>query len=106
MSLYSESYINKMVVFSKKNVKTRAERARTFRTRLKVDVERYKAYKNKDKETKRVQRKGQALSPSEVAKRKKLIRERVRKYRQRQKEKKAKHSSQDRDHKLTKHLNL
>ena len=88
--MYSESYINKMVVFSKKNVKTGAERARTFRTRLKVDVERYKAYKNKDKERKRVQRKGQALSPSEVARRKKLIRERVRKYRQRQKEKKAK----------------
>ena len=68
-----------MVIFSKKNVKTGAERARTFRTRLKVDVERYKAYKNKDKERKRVQRKGQALSPSEVVRRKKLIRERVRK---------------------------
>ena len=86
-----------MVVFSKKNVKTGAERARTFRTRLKVDVERYKAYKNKDKERKRVQRKGQALSPSEVARRKKLTRERVRKCRQRQKEKKAKNSSQDQD---------
>ena len=58
-------------------------------------LERYKAYKNKDKERKRVQRKGQAVSPSEVAKRTKLIRERVRKYRQRQKEKKAKNSSQD-----------
>ena len=44
-----------------------------------------------------MQRKGQALSPSEVARRKKLIRERVRKYRQRQKEKKAKNSSQDQD---------
>lgn len=86
-----------MVVFSKKNVKTGAERARTFRARLKVDVERYKAYKNKDKERKRVQRKGQALSPSEVARRKKLTRERVRKCRQRQKEKKAKNSSQDQD---------
>ena len=86
-----------MVVFSKKNVKTGAERARTFRTRLKVDVERYKAYKKKDKERKRVQRKGQALSPSEVARRKKLTRERVRKCRQRQKEKKAKNSSQDQD---------
>ena len=86
-----------MVVFSKKNVKTGAERARTFRTRLKVDVERYNAYKNEDKERKRVQRKGQALSPSEVARRKKLIRERVRKCRQRQKEKEAKNSSQDQD---------
>ena len=44
-----------------------------------------------------MQRKGQALSPSEVARRKKLIRERVRKCRQRQKEKKAKNSSQDQD---------
>ena len=58
-------------------------------------LERYKAYKNKDKERKRVQRKGQTLSPSGVARRKKLIRERARKYRQRQKEKKAKNSSQD-----------
>ena len=64
---------------------------------LKVDVERYKAYKNKDKERKKVQRKGQALSASDVARRKKLIRERVRKYKQRQKEKKAKNSSQDQD---------
>ena len=86
--MYSESYITKMVVFLSKQLG--AERARTFRTRLKVDVERYKAYKNKDKERKRVQRKGQALSPSEVASRKKLICERVRKYRQRQREKKAK----------------
>ena len=44
-----------------------------------------------------MQRKGQALSPSEVARRKKLTRERVRKCRQRQKEKKAKNSSQDQD---------
>ena len=44
-----------------------------------------------------MQRKGQALSPSEVVRRKKLIRERVRKYRQRQKEKKAKNSPRDQD---------
>ena len=60
-------------------------------------LERYKAYKNKDKERKRVQRNGQALSPSEVARRKKLIRERVRNYKQRQKEKKAKNSFHDQD---------
>ena len=83
--------------FLKKNVKKGVEGARTFRAKLKVDVERYKAYKNKEKERKRVQRKGQALSPSEVARRKKLNRQRVRKYRQRQKEKKAETSSQDKD---------
>ena len=76
-----------MVVFSKKMSKQGLKGPEL--------LERYKAYKNKDKERKTVQRKGQALSPSEVAKRKKLVRERVRKYRQRQKEKKAKTSSQD-----------
>ena len=76
-----------------------AEGARTFRTRLKVDVERYKAYKNKDKERKRVQRKGQALSPSEVVRRKKLIRERVRKIliQAKTKREESKNSSQDQD---------
>ena len=68
-----------------------------FRAKLNVDFERYQADKNKDKERKKMQRKGQALSPSEVARQKKLNCERVKKYRQRQKEEKAKNSSQDQD---------
>lgn len=78
-----------------------------FRAKLKVDFERYQADKNKDKERKKMQRKGQALSPSEVARQKKLNCERVRKYRQRQKEEKAKNPPKTKMyHKFTKHLKL
>ena len=98
--------MHKMVVFSKKKVITGAERARTFGTNLKVDVERYKAYKNKEKERKRVQRKGQALSPSEVARRTKLNHETVRKYRKKDKKRRKQKTLPKTKmyHKLTKQL--
>ena len=81
--------------------------ARTFRAKLKVDVERYKAYKNKDKERKRVQRRGQALSPSEVARRKNLNRERVRHTGKDKKRRNQKTLPKTKMyHKLTKHLKL
>lgn len=86
-----------MVNYSKNTAKTVAERVRIFRTKLKADDEKYKAYKDKEKERKRAKRKGEVLSPGEAARTKQLNRERVRKYRQRKKEKNANNCSQDQE---------
>ena len=68
----------------KATAKTGAERARIFRTKVKADDERCKAYKEKDKERKRASRKSKSNTPSpgEATRRKRLNRERVRKCRQ------------------------
>lgn len=63
--------------------KTSTERSQMFRKKLKEDVEKYNVYKMNDKDRKKLQRskpKAQQ-SPTEVARKKQLNRERVRKFR-------------------------
>jgi len=79
--------------------KTDAERQRICRAKLKLDTESYKSYKEKDKERKRIQRnvsKFKASSSNEAARKKRLNRERVRKFRQKKKENQS-YSSQEND---------
>ena len=66
--------------------KTSTERSRLCRQRLKENSEKYEQYKAREKERKRVERsKPQKLSVSEIQRRKKLNRERVKKCKLRKK---------------------
>jgi len=66
--------------------KTSTERSRIHRQKLKKNAELYNIYKSKDRDRKRSERsKPMSLSPSEIERRKKLNRERVKKFKLRKK---------------------
>ena len=79
------SKLSKNKVSNLRMAKTSTERSKQFRKKLKEDPEKYNIYKSKDNERKKIERNKQKVqqsrSPAEVARQKKLNRERVRKFR-------------------------